>query len=108
MVHARPRNNLGAEGEAPLTDFVAVGAAAATAREHNSQLRGPQSCPMGVEAGPSDANEPVGEAADRIAWSSRLSNAELTGRRRVDGLAVRPMMNQGGRTAKLASRWRSG
>lgn len=35
-------------------------------------------------------------------------NAELTGRRRVDGLAVRPMMNQGGRTAKLASRWRSG
>ena len=35
-------------------------------------------------------------------------NAELTGRLRVDGLAVRPMMNQGGRTAKLASRWRSG
>ena len=35
-------------------------------------------------------------------------NAELTGRRRMDGLAVRPMMNQGGRTAKLASRWRSG
>jgi hypothetical protein len=26
----------------------------------------------------------------------------------VDGLAVRPMMNQGGSTAKLASRWRSG
>jgi hypothetical protein len=33
-----------------------------------------------------------------------MPNAELTGRRRVDGLAVRPMMNQGGRTAKLASR----
>jgi len=36
------------------------------------------------------------------------SNVELTGRRRKDGLAVRPMMKQGGRTAKLACRWRSG
>jgi hypothetical protein len=33
---------------------------------------------------------------------------ELTGRRRRDGLAVRPMMSQGGRAAKLACRWRSG
>ncbi len=36
------------------------------------------------------------------------SNVELTRRRRRDGLAVRPMMKQGGRTAKLACRWRSG
>ena len=40
-----------------------------------------------------------------LAWPA--PNAELTGRRRMGGLAVRPMMNQGGRTAKLASRWRS-
>ena len=48
---------------------------------------------------------------DWTMWRECIStapNAELTGRRRMDGLAVRPMMNQGGRTAKLASRWRSG
>jgi hypothetical protein len=48
------------------------------------------------------------ERTDTCASADVRPNAELTGRRRVDGLAVRPMMNQGGRTAKLASRWRSG
>ena len=43
-----------------------------------------------------------------LAMLNARPNAELTGRRRMDGLAVRPMINQGGRTAKLASRWRSG
>jgi hypothetical protein len=45
-----------------------------------------------------------------MAWTlfNAMPNVELTGRQRWDGLAVRPMMNQGGRAAKLARRWRSG
>jgi hypothetical protein len=35
-------------------------------------------------------------------------NVELTGATRQDGRAVRPMMNQGGRTARLACRGASG
>ena len=37
-----------------------------------------------------------------------LSNVVLTGRRRRGALAVRPMMNQGGCTARVPCRWRSG
>ncbi len=35
-------------------------------------------------------------------------NVELTGRRRDGTLAVRPMVNQGGRTARVPCHWRSG
>ena len=60
---------------------------------------------------PSGHHGPHGGAAGQ--WLDREhgfvgSNVELTGRRRKDGLAVRPMMTQSGCTAKLACRWRSG
>ena len=51
---------------------------------------------------------PSGKECPDACLTHVLPNAELTGRRRVDSLAVRPMMTQGGCTAKLASRWRSG
>ena len=40
--------------------------------------------------------------------SPMCSNVEVTGVTREDGRAVRPMMNQGGRTARLACRGASG
>jgi hypothetical protein len=41
-------------------------------------------------------------------WCSRLSNVELTGRRRLGALAARCMMNHKRLAAKVTSRWRSG
>jgi hypothetical protein len=42
------------------------------------------------------------------AMSVLMPNVELTGRRRQGALAVRQMMNQNCRAAKVTCRWRSG
>jgi hypothetical protein len=44
------------------------------------------------------------DADDRRTCSAPTPNVELTGPRRHGALAVRPMMNQGGRAARAACR----
>jgi hypothetical protein len=45
-----------------------------------------------------------------MAWTlfNAMPNVELTGRQRQGALAVRQMMNQNCRAAKVTCRWRSG